>query len=104
LLTYTLEELAYEFFDHKERDAYALEEQSGESDKIEEAKYDEAMKWADEEEAKEKADKEKLAEAKPQDAANAVPTITTEDQAWMDKHIQEGQLVEQIGADIVEEF
>lgn len=101
LATYTFEELAYEFFDHKERDTFAQEEQEEEGDKIEEAKYDDAMKWADEEEAKEKALKAQIPTT-PQDVANGVPTVTSEDQEWMDRQIAKEQ--EQLGADIVEEF
>lgn len=99
LQTYTLEELAYEYFDHKERDAYAEEQQDEEADKIEEAKIDDAMKWAEQEEAKE-------GQLQAQDAANSTPTITPEDKAWMEEQIRKDKELhgETFGDNIVEEF
>jgi len=40
LATYTFEELAYEFFDHKERDTFAQEEQEEEEEGEEEGGID----------------------------------------------------------------
>jgi hypothetical protein len=91
--------LAYEFYERQERDNYSEEMQEEEADKIEETKYDEAMKWADEEEAKEKA-----AEAATESQSVQAPTITKEDEAWMEKHLEKEQVFESVGADIVEEF
>ena len=88
LKTYTLEELLYEYYDHKEREDFSKEKQEEETDKIEEAKFDEALKWAEEEEAR---DSKK----------DSIPDIAEEDKKWMEQKIKED---EQFAEDIVEEF
>lgn len=99
LASYTIEELAYEYFDHKERDAYAAEKQDEEADKIEEAKLEEADKWADEEEKKE-------AELAANTAESPADSIPAEDAAWMEEQLnrEKEQHGETFGSDIVEEF
>lgn len=53
LLDYTLEELAYEYYNHIERRKADSEAIQAENDKIEEAKEADAAKWADEMEEEE---------------------------------------------------
>ena len=92
LSSYTFEELVYEYYDHRERDAAIEEQREEETDKIEDAKLDEALKWAEEEEAK-----EARLVAQP-------PTIT--DEAWMEKQLaaEKEKHGETFGEDIAEEF
>jgi hypothetical protein len=58
------------------------------------------MKWAEEEEARE------LSTLNPNDAANKTPTVTPEDEAWMEEQLaRERQIYgETFGQDINEEF
>ena len=89
----------YEFIAHKEYAVYITEEHDEESDKIEEAKYDEALRWADAEEAKEAAElKEKALETVP-----LVPVLT-EDEIWMKEQVAKGLTDDELGKDIVEAF
>lgn len=107
LASYTLHELAYEFFDHKERDAYAERARDEEADKIEQEKHDEATKWADEQERLEKELLEKEHEQlDAQSAANAEPTVTESDAEWMEQQLQaeRERYGESFGEDIAEEF
>ena len=53
LKSYTLEELYYEYRLHVEYDEAAAEKATAEADKIEEQKFDDALAWAEAEEAKE---------------------------------------------------
>lgn len=98
LAEYTVEELAYEYFDHKERDAYATEKQDEEADKIEETKLEEADKWAEEEEKKE-------AEAAAKGGEKAIEA-PPEDAAWMEDQLSRERELhgDTFGSDIVEEF
>jgi len=61
LLSYTFEELMYEFQSMREHEKAALEKTEQEADKIEEAKVDEAQAWADKMEAEEENDPAKEA-------------------------------------------
>jgi hypothetical protein len=100
LAQYSIEELAYEYFDHTERQKYAQEVQEEETDKIEEAKFSEAEKWAEEEEAKERQAKEQQAAEQPQE-----PQPMTDDE-WMEKQmlLEKEQHGDSFGEDISEEF
>jgi hypothetical protein len=100
LASYTVEELAYEYFDHKERDAYAAEKQDEEADKIEETKLEEADKWAEEEEKKDA----ELEAAKVPSADESV--APPEDEAWMREQLNRDKELhgETFGSDIAEEF
>lgn len=100
LAEYSIEELAYEYFDHTERQKYAQEVQEEETDKIEEAKFDEAAKWAEEEEAKERLAKEQQVTATPQEPQPLA------DEEWMEKQmlLEKEQHGDSFGEDISEEF
>lgn len=97
LAEYSMEELAYEYFDHVERQKFAQELQEEEADKIEEAKFDEATKWAEEEEAKER-------QAKAEQPAAL--RVADDDAEWMEKQmlLEKEQHGESFGEDISEEF
>ncbi len=100
LATYTIEELAYEYYDKIERAEFAEEQSEEETDKIEEAKYDDAIKWAEEEEAKE------IAEAAPEEGKEN-PELTPDDKAWMEEQLRAEREVrgdDAFGGDISEEF
>jgi hypothetical protein len=78
LLSYTLEELYYEFRLYIEKDK-ANEERSAENnDKIEQAKVDDALSWAEQEEAKEQA----------ADGKQPEPGKSPEDVAWMEEQMR----------------
>lgn len=53
LQTYSIEELLYEFFDRAEREKAAAESTEQQNDKIEQAKEQEALDWAEQEEKRE---------------------------------------------------
>ncbi len=53
LLSYTMEELLYEFYDRKERELALQESHEEDTDRIEERKIKENLDWAAEEEQKE---------------------------------------------------
>jgi hypothetical protein len=95
LQEYTLEELYYEYRLRVEYDEAASEKATEETDKIEEQKYDDALAWAEAEEAKETEDK-----------VTDKSTITKEDKAWMDKEMELAKELygESFGEDIVEDF
>ena len=99
LLSYSFEELLYEFFDHQEREAYAEEMRDKESDKIEDEKMDAALQWADEEESKENSGLDPR-------ATSSTPKVTPDDIAWMEEQMRQdkAQYGESFGEDIVEEF
>lgn len=89
LAEYTLEELYYEYRLSVERSKAADEKADEESDKIEQAKVDDALAWAEAEEEKEKS-----------------TSISAEDQEWMAKQLQEAKQLygEDFGENISEEF
>ena len=99
MLEYSLEELAYEYFDHEERNQYSEERKDEETDKIEEAKLEDALKWAEEEEAKEEA---KL----NSDTSETASLVSPEDSAWMEEQLQKERALygDTFGQDISEEF
>lgn len=78
LATYTVEELAYEYYDYYERIAFAEEADQAEADRIEAERYDDALAWADEEEAAEEAARE----------ATANPTEDPENIEWMEEQMR----------------
>jgi len=98
LLSYTTEELLYEFFDRIER-VKAQEEQANKAnDKIEEDKEKAALDWAQKEELKELKQELKLAKVDPtKDPANI---------KWMEEQLQKAktQFGEDFGEDINENF
>ena len=97
---YTIEELYYEYRLHSEFNKAAEEKEAEESDKIEEQKQDDAMAWAEAEEARE------LAEQANSGGNDKNVTITGEDKEWMSKQIELAKEVygDSFGEDITEEF
>lgn|GEM_PF-4169905 len=97
-MSYTPEELLYEFFDRIER-VKAQEEQANKAnDKIEEDKEKAALDWAQKEELKELKQELKLAKVDPtKDPANI---------KWMEEQLQKAktQFGEDFGEDINENF
>lgn len=102
LLSYTLEELLYEFYDRIERQKAQEERINSEDDKIEEAKEKEALDWAEQEE---KRELEEELRAKGSKQASD-PTKDPENIAWMEEQLNKGKQLfgEDFGEDIVEDF
>jgi hypothetical protein len=90
LLEYTTDELYYEYRDRIERDEAIEERSEQEADKIEDNKVDESLKWAEEEERKERENAEKKAS----------------DQKWMDDQLTKykEEFGEDFGNDIAGDF
>lgn len=88
LKTYTIEELYYEYRLSVEKSRAEKDRVEEENDKIEQAKVDDALAWAEAEEAKE----------------TFIPG--DEDREWMEKQLQEAKKLygEDFGEDISEEF
>lgn len=99
LLSYTMEELAYEYYLSTERKAAERERIDADNDKIEEAKDSAAQSWADEMEAEEAEEEEK--ETAPPDLALDPANIE-----WMEQEIQKNkqELGEDFGEDINMDF
>lgn len=97
LQDYTLEELYYEYRDHVERKLAAEESAEEATDSIEQAKIDEAVSWADQEEAN---------ELKAQAEADSEPRISEQDRAWMNKAMEQAkeEFGQDFGEDIEETF
>ena len=102
LLSYSLEELLYEFYDKIERKKAEEERMNSENDKIEADKEKEVLDWAEEEERKELEALKKEAENKQ----NADPTKDPDNVAWMEKQLEEGRkrFGDSFGEDIEENF
>ena len=104
LLSYTLEELLYEFYDRIER--VKAQEESLEQDdvKIEEAKDKEASDWAERME-REEMEAEMRAEA-AKAGSESDPTKDPENIAWMEEQMRVGKEVhgETFGEDIDDSF
>jgi hypothetical protein len=92
LLSYSIEELAYEFFIDLEIRKAEKEKEEKEHDKIEEAKQKEAEDWADQAEREEMEAEAKKLEAKQKAASEEVFTPAEEsamdDEAWMQAEMQ----------------
>jgi hypothetical protein len=100
LQEYTVEELYYEYRLHGEYTKAADEKETEEKEKIEEQKADDALAWAEAEEAKE------LAEQQNQDDNGKDVKITNEDEKWMRQQIEAAKATygDSFGEDITEEF
>jgi hypothetical protein len=99
LLSYSFEELLYEFFDKIERKKAAEEATNKESDKIEEKKEEDFNKWAEEEERRELEEQERLA----REAESALNNPDSEDnEQWMEEQLrlQKEKYGEDFGEDI----
>jgi hypothetical protein len=100
LQEYTIEELYYEYRLGIEFNEAEKEKVIEESDKIEEQKENDALAWADAEEAKE------LEELKNKNVNNKEVKITNEDEEWMKKQIESAKETygDSFGEDITEDF
>ena len=109
LQSYTLEELAYEYFDKHEREEYAKQQEEEIVQHQEEEKHDEALKWAEEEEEKERntANMESPeTEVKSPISPPLATQLTPEDIKWMQDQLAEDKkhFGNSFGEDIIEEF
>jgi hypothetical protein len=84
LLSYSLEELLYEFYDRVERDKAEKERAGQVNDKIEDDRLKENLDWAEEEERKELELRKKQAEESAKD-----PAKDPDNQAWMEEVLKE---------------
>jgi len=100
LLSYTLEELLYEFYDRIEREKAYKESIEQENDKIEDKKEQEALDWAEQEERRE------LEELKMRGEESLDPTKDPDNVAWMEEEMRKAQDMygETFGEDIEESF
>lgn len=105
LLSYTLEELLYEFYDKIERRKAEEERVNSEADKIEEEKEKADLDWAEQEEKKElEALKAQSAESNKQQTQD--PTKDPANVAWMEEQLKKAKEIygESFGEDIDEDF
>jgi hypothetical protein len=100
LLSYSLEELLYEFYDRIERQKAQTEQTEQEDDKIEENKEQEALDWAEQEEKRE------LEAMRQQGEESLDPTKDPQNIAWMEQEMQKAKDIfgETFGEDIEESF
>lgn len=105
LLSYTIEELLYEFYDRIERQKAESERLEQEDVKIEEAKDREAEDWAEKMEREER-EAEMRAEAAKAQQSESDPTKDPANVAWMEEQLRVGKEVhgETFGEDIDEQF
>lgn len=105
LLSYTLEELLYEFYDRIERQKAEEERLEQDSVKIEESKDKEAEDWAERMERMER-EAEMRADAAKSEAGQSDPTQDPENVKWMEEQLRIGKTVhgETFGEDIDESF
>lgn len=105
LLSYTTEELLYEFYDRIERQKAESERLEQEDVKIEEAKDKEAEDWAEKMEREER-EAEMRAEAAKSEANKSDPTKDPANIAWMEEQLRIGKAVhgETFGEDIDDQF
>lgn len=105
LLSYTLEELLYEFYDRIERQKAEEERLELEDGKIEEDKERAIHDWAEQEEQKE-LDALKSQAAKSESKPITDPTKDPENVAWMEEQVQKAKEVygENFGEDIEVNF
>lgn len=103
MLSYTLEELYYEFRDKIEREKAADEMLEQEADKIEQKKIDDALAWAEEEEAKEL---QRMKEAESVADNNTSWKPSEEEKKWMEQEIKRAKEIygEDFGENIDEVF
>ena len=105
LLTYTLEELLYEFYDRIERTKAEQERLEQEDVKIEEEKDKEAEDWAERMEREER-EKEMRDQATKSEEPIKDPTKDPENIRWMEEQIAQAksQFGESFGEDIEDTF
>ena len=106
LLTYTLEELVYEFYDKIERRSAEEERSESDSVKIEEDKEKGVLDWAEQEEQKELETLKAKAAAEEEAKLTQDPTKDPANIAWMEEQLKQAKdlLGESFGEDIEESF
>jgi hypothetical protein len=92
LLSYTLEELIYEFYDRIERTEAESEQLESDADKIEDDKERAVLDWAEQEERKEIQQALK-AQAAKQSQVTSDPTKDPENIKWMQEQIEAAKKV-----------
>lgn len=105
LLSYTLEELLYEFYDKIERRAAEEERSELDSVKIEEDKEKKVLDWAEEEERKE-MEALKSQASKEEAQVTQDPTKDPANIKWMEEQMNQGKKIfgDSFGDDIEEDF
>lgn len=105
LLSYTIEELLYEFYDRIERRAAEEERTNSESDRIEEEKEKSVLDWAEQEEKRELEELKKKA-YQEEGAPSTDPTKDPANIAWMEEQLKQGKQLfgDSFGEDIEEDF
>ena len=105
LLSYTMEELLYEFYDKIERRAAEEERSESDSVKIEEDKEKADLDWAEQEEKKE-LEALKAQAAKEEGQPTQDPTKDPANVKWMQEQMEQGKKIfgESFGEDIEEDF
>lgn len=96
LQSYTFEELLYEFYDHKEREAARNESTKANDDKIEEDRLQESLDWAEQEELRELEEFKRQQAAKAEDKTDeeakfnedGVYKPNEEEQKWMEEQMK----------------
>lgn len=104
-MSYSTEELLYEYYDHIERDKveqYKLEE---ESDKIEDDKLQQALDWAEQEEKKDLERLQKEGQNKPKEDVED-PMLNPENQKWVEEQLEKAkdQYGDEFGEDVNLDF
>ncbi len=106
LASYTLEELAMEYYDKVERLKVETERLSENSDKIETNKVAEALDWAEQEEARELLEEQRKADKPSDQTEEQFHEPSPEDEEWMNKQVN-GELQkmkEEYGEDFGEDI
>ena len=105
LLSYTTEELLYEFYDRVERRLAEEERINQENDKIEEDKEKAALDWAEQEERKE-LEALKAQASNAEKGPSSDPTKDPENVRWMEEQLRQAKAVhgDTFGEDIEENF
>jgi len=104
-MSYTTEELLYEYYDVIERELASQESAEQESDNIDKKKIDETLDWAEKEEKAELEQLKKMQEAKG--AQPVDPMSDPANKAWVEKQLLEEakqQYGEDFGEDIDTDF
>ena len=104
LLSYSLEELMYEYYAHTERNIYEQEQLQAENDRIEEERIQADEDWADDMERQEA--EERVARAEAEKAKQIKdPTQDPEHLEWVEKQLKESDTIfEDFGQDLNIDF
>lgn len=105
MLSYTLEELLYEFYDRIERRKAEEEQNNLDADRIEEDKEKAVLDWAEQEEKRE-LEALKAKASSEESAHSGDPAKDPANVAWMEEQLQQAkqQFGESFGEDIDDTF